>query len=404
MVPARPTPPPDPDAGHPQMLPRTLFDTEHDLFRDSCRKFFQERVAPNSERWRAQGYCDREAYLEAGAQGLLLMWADERFGGAGIRDFRYEQILIEENIRHGEPCLYLTLHSRLVGPYLGTLGNEEQKTRLLPPCVRGETILGIAMTEASAGSDLSGIKTRAEELGDYWLLNGSKTYISNGQIGDVFIVAARTVPERSHGLGLFIVERGMPGFERGRILKKIGLMAQDTSELYFNNVKVPKANVLGDPTQGFKYLARFLAEERLISMVQYTTAAQTAWDLTLDFVRERRAFGKPIAAFQNTRFKMAEMRTQLDAAQVFVDYCVAQHVEGRLTPELAAEGKLLCSELEGRVTDECLQLHGGAGYMQEYRISRLYTDARISRIYAGTSEIMKEIIARGIGLDDRKMT
>jgi acyl-CoA dehydrogenase len=220
----------------------------------------------------------------------------------------------------------------------------------------------------------------------------------------VFIVAARTVPERSHGLGLFIVERGMPGFERGRNLKKIGLQAQDTSELYFNNVHVPKRNVLGDPTQGFKYLARFLAEERLISMVQYTTAAQTAWDLTFDFVRERRAFGKPIAAFQNTRFKMAEMRAQLDAAQVFVDYCVAQHVDGRLTPELAAEGKLLCSELEGRVTDECLQLHGGAGYMQEYRISRLYTDARISRIYAGTSEIMKEIIARGIGLDDRKMS
>ena len=386
------------------MLARTLFETEHELFRNSCRKFFQERVAPHSERWRAQGYCDREAYLEAGAQGLLLMWADEKYGGAGIGDFRYEQILIEENIRHGEPCLYLTLHSRLVGPYLGTLGNEEQKARLLPPCVRGETILGIAMTEPSAGSDLSGIKSHAEEQDDHWLLNGSKTYISNGQIGDVFIVAARTVPGKAHGLGLFVVERGMPGFERGRNLKKIGLQAQDTSELYFNNVRVPKRNVLGDPTQGFKYLARCLAEERLISMVQYTAAAQTAWDLTFDYVRERRAFGKPIAAFQNTRFKMAEMRTQLDAAQVFVDYCVAQHVDGRLTPELAAEGKLLCSELEGRVTDECLQLHGGAGYMQEYRISRLYTDARISRIYAGTSEIMKEIIARGIGLDDRKMT
>jgi len=386
------------------MLARTLFETEHELFRNSCRKFFQERVAPHSERWRAQGYCDREAYLEAGAQGLLLMWADEKYGGAGIGDFRYEQILIEENIRHGEPCLYLTLHSRLVGPYLGTLGNEEQKARLLPPCVRGETILGIAMTEPSAGSDLSGIKSHAEEQDDHWLLNGSKTYISNGQIGDVFIVAARTVPGQAHGLGLFVVERGMPGFERGRNLKKIGLQAQDTSELYFNNVRVPKRNVLGDPTQGFKYLARCLAEERLISMVQYTAAAQTAWDLTFDYVRERRAFGKPIAAFQNTRFKMAEMRTQLDAAQVFVDYCVAQHVDGRLTPELAAEGKLLCSELEGRVTDECLQLHGGAGYMQEYRISRLYTDARISRIYAGTSEIMKEIIARGIGLDDRKMT
>jgi alkylation response protein AidB-like acyl-CoA dehydrogenase len=220
----------------------------------------------------------------------------------------------------------------------------------------------------------------------------------------VFVVAARTVPDQKHGIGLFIVERGMEGFERGRNLKKIGMQAQDTSELFFNNVKIPKHNVLGDPTTGFRSLTHFLAEERLISMVQYTAAAQTAWDLTLDFIKERRAFGKPIAAFQNTRFKMAEMRAQLDAAQVFVDRCVAEHVKGRLTPEMSAGGKLLCSELEGRVTDECLQLHGGAGYMQEYRISRLYTDARISRIYAGTSEIMKEIIARGIGLDDRKMT
>ena len=386
------------------MLPRTIFEPEHDLFRDTARRYFQERVAPHGERWREQGYCDREAFAEAGAQGYLLMWADERYGGAGIGDFRYEQILLEECIRHGEPSLYLTLHSRLVAPYIGALGTEEQKARLLPPAARGEKILGIAMTESGAGSDLAGIKTRAEEQDDHWRLNGSKTYISNGQIGDVFIVAARTVPDQRHGLGLFIVERGMPGFERGRNLKKIGLAAQDTSELFFDNVKVPKANVLGDPAKGFKSLAHFLSEERLISMNQYTTAAQTAWDLTLDFIRERRVFGKPVAAYQNTRFKMAEMRAQLDAAQVFVDHCVTLHNAGRLTAEIAAEGKLLCSELEGRVVDECLQLHGGAGYMQDYRISRLYTDARVSRIYAGTSEIMKEIIARGIGLDDRKMS
>jgi acyl-CoA dehydrogenase len=300
--------------------------------------------------------------------------------------------------------LFLTLHSRLVGPYLGTLGNAEQKARLLPPAIRGEKILGIAMTEPGAGSDLAGIRTQAVDQGDHWLLNGSKTYISNGQIGDVFVVAARTVPEQRHGLGLFIIEGGMEGFERGRNLKKIGMQAQDTSELFFRNVRVPKANVLGDPTQGFKSLAHFLSEERLISMVQYTTAAQLAWDLTLDFIRERRVFGKPVGAFQNARFKMAEMRAHLDAAQVWVDHCVMLHNAGKLTAEIAAQGKLLCSELEGRVVDECLQLHGGAGYMQEYRISRLYTDARISRIYAGTSEIMKEIIARGIGLDDRKMT
>jgi acyl-CoA dehydrogenase len=385
------------------MLTRTIFDPEHVLFRENATRYFQERVAPQSERWREQGYCDREAYKEAGEQGYLLMWADEAYGGAGVQDFRYEQILIEENMRHGEPSLFLTLHSRLVAPYIGGLGTEEQKRRFLPPAVSGDKIFGVAMTEPSAGSDLAGIRTHAEEHADHWLLNGSKTYISNGQIGDVFVVAARTVPNSSHGLGLFIVERGMEGFERGRRLKKIGMHAQDTSELFFNNVKVPKANVLGDPTKGFKALAHFLAEERLISMVQYTAAAQSAWDLTLAFVKERRAFGKPIGAFQNTRFKMAEMRTQLDVAQAFVDHCVMQHVQGKLTAELSAQGKLFCSELEGRVTDECLQLHGGAGYMDEYRISRYYTDARISRIYAGTSEIMKEIIARGIGLDDRKM-
>jgi len=386
------------------MLPRTIFEPEHDQFRESARRFFRERIAPHAERWREQGYCDRDAFRQAGDQGYLLLWADEQYGGAGIADFRYEQILIEENIRYGEPCLYLSLHSRLVGPYLGALGTEEQKTRWLPACVRGEKILGIAMTEPAAGSDLAGMKTHAEDHGDYWLLNGSKTYISNGQIGDLFVVAARTVPDQRHGLGLFVVERGMEGFERGRNLRKIGLHAQDTSELFFRDVRVPKANVLGDPTQGFRYLTRFLAEERLVSGVQYVTGAQVAWDLTFDFIRERRAFGKPIAAFQNTRFKMAEMRASIDALQVFVDHCVTLHQAGRLTPEIAAEGKLLCSELEGRVTDECLQLHGGAGYMEEYRISRCYTDARISRIYAGTSEIMKEIIARGVGLDERKMT
>lgn len=385
-------------------LPRLIFDADHELFRDNCRRFFQTEVAPHAEQWRAQGWCDPEAFRKAGAQGYLLMWADERYGGAGIADFRYEQILLEESIRHGELALYLTLHSRLVAPYLGALGTAEQKQRFLPPAVRGEQILGIAMTEPSAGSDLAGMQTRAEDRGDHWLLNGQKTYISNGQIGDVFIVAARTDPSQRHGIGLFIVERGMEGFERGRNLKKIGLKAQDTSELFFRDVRVPKANVLGDPVRGFRYLTQFLAEERLIAAAQYVTGAQVAWDITLPFVQERRAFGKPIGAFQNTRFKMAQMRAEIDALQTFVDQCVLLHNAGKLTPEIAAEGKLLCSELEGRVTDECLQLHGGAGYMEEYRISRLYTDARVSRIYAGSSEIMREIIARGIGLDDRKMS
>jgi len=384
-------------------MQRHIFEAEHEQFRDGVRRFMLAEVAPNAARWRSQGFVDREIFRKAGEQGYLLMWAEEQYGGAGVGDFRYEQILLEENMRHGEPGFYMTLHSRLVGPYLGKLGTPEQLSRLLPKCVAGESILAIAMTEPGAGSDLAGIRTHAEDRGDHWLLNGAKTYISNGQISDLIIVAARTVPDKRHGIGLFIVERGMSGFERGRNLAKMGQKAQDTSELFFHDVKVPKANVLGDPARGFYNLARFLVEERLIGAVQYMAHAQAAWDLTLEYVRERRAFGKAIGAFQNTRFKLAELRASLDALQVFVDHCVLEHNAGRLSAESAAIAKLLGSELEGRVMDECVQLHGGAGYMDEFRISRMFTDARVSRIYAGTSEIMKEIIARSIGLDERKM-
>lgn len=387
----------------PVIAPRTLFEHDHDIFRDSYRRFVQKEIAPHAERWRGQGYVDRDAFRKSGEQGFLLMWADEKYGGAGIRDFRYEQVMIEENLRYGELGFFNTLHSRLVGPYLGELGNEEQKQRLLPGCIKGERILAIAMTEPGAGSDLAGMKTRAEDRGDHWLLSGSKTYISNGQIADLIIVAARTVPEKTHGIGLFLVEGDMPGFKRGRNLKKLGLKAQDTSELFFDNVQVPKANVLGDPTRGFYYLTQFLAEERLITACQCITNAQVAFDLTFDFITNRRVFGRPLGALQNARFKMADMRAQIDVLQTFIDHCVMQHNAGKLTAQMAAEGKLLASELEGRVVDECLQLHGGAGYMDEYRISRMFTDARVSRIYAGASEVMREIIARGIGLDDRKM-
>jgi alkylation response protein AidB-like acyl-CoA dehydrogenase len=384
-------------------MERRIFEPEHETFRASFRRFVEREVSPHAERWRAQGQVDRKAFLRAGENGYLLMWADEAYGGAGVRDFRYEQIIIEENTRKGEPGFYMTLHSRLVAPYIGELGSEDQKTRFLPGCVRGETILGIAMTEPDAGSDLAGMRMQAKDCGDHWLLNGAKTYISNGQIGDLFVVAARTVPDKRHGLGLFLVESGAQGFTRGRHLKKMGLKAQDTSELFFNQVRVPKADVLGDPTQGFYYLARFLAEERLIGSCSYLAHAQEAFEITLDFVRARRLFGRPLGAFQNTRFKMAQMRAQIDALQVFVDHCVTEHNAGRLTADVAAEAKLLASELEGRVMDECVQLHGGAGYMEEYRICRMYTDARVSRIFAGSSEIMLEIISRAIGLDDRKM-
>ena len=382
---------------------RTIFEPEHEQFRESARRFFQKEIGPHGERWREQGAVDREAFLKAGEQGYLLMWADPQFGGAGVADFRYEQILIEENGRWGESGFLPALHSRLVAPYIGHLGTQEQKMRLLPKCVSGESILGIAMTEPSAGSDLAGIKTHAEDKGDYWLLNGSKTYISNGQIGDVFIVAARTDPTRKHGLTLFIVEHGMEGFRRGRNLKKMGLKAQDTSELFFNDVRVPKTNVLGEPGKGFHYLTTFLAEERLIASVGSLQVARTSFEITLQYVKERKAFGQPVGTFQNSRFKMADMRAQIDAMQCFVDQCVLEHNAGHLDSVTAAEAKLLTSELEGRVVDDCVQLHGGAGYMDEYAISRLYTDARISRIFAGSNEIMREIIGRSLDLDDRKL-
>jgi len=381
---------------------RNIFEEEHEIFRDSVVKFLQAELAPHLDEWLQAGIIDRELFRKAGEQGYCLMWADESYGGLGVADFRFEQILIEENALHGDAGFGLSLHSRLCAPYIGQLGTEEQKQRFLPGCISGETILGIAMTEPGAGSDVAGIRTHAVEQDDHWVLNGSKTYISNGINGDLFIVAARTVPDHPHGVGLFLVERGMGGFSRGRNLQKLGLKAQDTAELFFDNVRVPKENVLGDPRKGFYYLMQFLAEERLIVACGCVAAAEAALRMTMDYVKERRAFGRAIAEFQNTRFKMAEMRTRIDAAQVFVDRCVTDHNEGKLTAEVAAEAKLFTSELEGWVTDECLQLHGGAGYMDEYPISRLYANARVSRIYAGSSEIMKEIIARSMGMDPRR--
>ena len=384
-------------------MKRLIFDEDHDLFRDATRRFMQAEIEPQVERWRQQGLCDKEAFLKAGEQGLLGMWVPEEYGGMGISDFRFEQVVIEETLRHGDLGLFLTLHSRLVGPYIGELGSEALKQRLLPRIVSGETILGVAMTEPGAGSDVAGLKTRALRDGDDWVLNGSKTYISNGINGGAFVVAARTVPDKRHGIGLFVVEEGMEGFQRGRNLAKMGLKTQDTAELFFEDVRVPAGNVLGDPEKGFYSLMHFLAEERLISACQAIAHAQVAFDLTLDYILERKAFGRPIGAFQNSRFRMAEMRTELDVTQTFVDQCVLLHNDGELSAELAAEAKLKTTELESRVMDDCVQLHGGAGYMSEYRISHMFADARVSRIYAGSSEIMKEIIARGIGLDERKL-
>jgi acyl-CoA dehydrogenase len=383
-------------------MKRKIFGEEHEMFRDTVHAFMLNEIQPHADKWHAQGIVDREAFEKAGDTGLLLMWADEKFGGAGVDDFRYEQILIEENMQFGDPGFFMTLHNRLVGPYLGQLGTDSQKERWLPKCVSGESILAVAITEPGAGSDVAGLKTRAEDGGDHFLLNGSKTYISNGINADLVVVVARTSPETSHGLSLFVVERGMEGFERGRNLAKMGLKSQDTAELFFNNVKVPKENLLGELHRGFYHLMHFLAEERLLGAVQYLAACEAAFAETMRFVTERKAFGQTIADFQNTRFKLADMRTQMDVAQAFVDQCVLEHNDGILSADDAAKAKLFCSELEGRVVDECVQLHGGAGYMDEYPICRMFLNARVSRIYAGTSEIMREIIARSLGLDPRK--
>jgi len=340
-------------------MDRNIFEEEHEMFRDSVRSFMKNEIGPNSDKWHEQGIVDREAFLKAGEMGLLLMWADEKYGAAGVRDFRYEQILVEENAHYGDAGFFMTLHSRLVGPYIGELGTDEQKERWLPKCVSGEHVLAVAITEPGAGSDVAGIRTKAEDKGDHFLLNGSKTFISNGILADLVVVVAKTDATSRHGMSLFVVERGMDGFERGDNLEKMGLKSQDTAEMFFNNVKVPKENLLGE-------------------------------------------LHKMLADFQNTRFALADMRTEIDVGYAFIDRCVEQHNKGALSADDAAKAKLWTSELEGRVTDQCVQLHGGNGYMDEYPICRMFTNARVSRIYAGSSEIMREIIARSIGLDPRK--
>ncbi|MFT4613865.1 MAG: alkylation response protein AidB-like acyl-CoA dehydrogenase [Bacteroidia bacterium] len=377
------------------------FTEEQQMFRDAYRKFLAAEIVPHMEAWREAGIVDREAFRKAGQQGFLMVWPEEKYGGMGDNDFRFEQVIIEETAYARASDWYNTLHSRLVGPYLTRFGTVEQCERILPKCVSGESILAIAMTEPDAGSDLAGMRSNAVEQDDHWVLNGSKTFISNGINADVVIVAAKTDPENNpHAMTLFLVERGMEGFERGRNLKKMGLKAQDTSELFFSDVKVPKDNVLGEPGNGFYYLMEGLAEERLIGAVGYLAAAQLSWDLTADYVKERKAFGKTVAAFQNTQFKMAEKRSEIDFAQVYVDHCVKSFAAGQLTAVDAAKAKLITSELQVAMAELGLQLHGGHGYMDEYPISRQYTDAKISTIYAGSSEVMKIIISRDCLSDD----
>ncbi len=376
------------------------FSEDQIMFREAYRNFLKEEIVPHMEGWRKAGLVDRSAFKKAGEMGFLMIWPEEKYGGLGDRDFRYEQIIMEETVRVGCLDWFNTLHSRLVGPYFDKLGTEEQKLRWLPKAASGDIVLAVAMSEPDAGSDLSGMRSTLEDKGDYYLLNGNKTYISNGINGDAIVTAAKTVPgEGRHALTLCVVETGMEGFKRGKNLEKMGLKGQDTAELFFDNVKIPKENILGEPGKGFSYLMTGLAEERLIVACQSAASARHAFDITREFVMERKAFGKSIADFQNTQFKMAEMDAELDMIEAYIDHCVELNNKDLLTPNVGAKVKLLATELEGRMCDLGVQLHGGAGYMAEYEISKMYTDARVSRIYAGSSEIMKLIIGRDIFSD-----
>ena len=373
---------------------RGHFDAEHEMFRKSFREFVKNEIAPHYDDWERAGITPREIWKEAGAHGFLCTWADEAYGGPACRDFRYDQIVAEELGR--TPGLAFSLHSTVVAPYLDRLGTEEQKRRLLTRAAAGETILAVAMTEPAAGSDLAGMRTSAQWRGGSWMLNGSKTFVSNGINADAVIVAAKTDPADARAIGLFIVESGMPGFERGRKLEKLGYHAQDTAELFFRDVAVPCANVLGDPRRGMHALKTLLVDERLAAACGSLALARAAFDLTLPYVKERKVFGQPVADFQNTRWKLAEIQTELDVGQAFVDRAVLEHNAGELSAEGAAEAKLWTAEFAGRATDVCLQMFGGYGYMWEYPIARLYAAARVHRIWAGTSEIMKEIVGRSL--------
>ncbi len=375
-------------------------DIEHKHFRESVAKFVADQITPNHENWEEQGLWDRSLFTEAGKNGLLGFPVPEEFGGPGVDDFRYNAIVIEETARTGAAAeaIAFSLQNDVVLPYLVEMTDDEQKARWLPGVVAGETVLAIAMTEPGAGSDLTGIRTTAVRDGDHYLVNGSKTFISNGRNGDLFVVAARTGPEKHKGLTLLVVEADTPGFVRGRNLDKIGLHAQDTSELAFTDMRVPVANRLGDEGQGFYQLVGNLPQERLSLAIGAVAAAEGTFARTMEYVRERTAFGSPISSFQNTQFVLAELATELDIARTFLDDCIAEHVECRLTAARAARLKWWATELQVRTADRCLQLHGGYGYMREYPVSRAFIDARIQTIYGGTTEIMKTIVAKDLGI------
>ena len=378
---------------------RDIFEPEHEDFRQTVRTFFEKEVLPHHDQWERDGIVPRDLWLKAGEAGLLCFDVPEEYGGPGIDDFRFNMIVSEEQTRSGANGPGFSVHTDIIVPYLTSLATDEQKQRWLPGCVSGELITAIAMTEPGAGSDLQGIRTTAVDQGDHYLLNGSKTFISNGINADLVIVVARTDPEAGHkGISLLVVERDTPGFERGRNLEKVGLHAQDTSELSFTDVRVPKENLLGPEGSGFISLMMNLPQERLIIACQAAAACEAIVDMCLDYAKTRHAFGKPIGKFQHNRFLVAEMHTETTITRTFIDDCVRRHVKGELDAVGASQAKYWATELQNKLVNQAVQLHGGYGYMLEYPIARAYLDSRISTIYGGTTEVQKEIIGRSLGL------
>ncbi|MBO1419549.1 acyl-CoA dehydrogenase family protein [Streptomyces sp. FH025] len=378
-------------------MQREIFTEQHDDFRATVKAFLAKEVLPHYDRWEKAGIVDRSVWLAAGRQGLLGIAVPEEYGGGGNPDFRYAAVLAEEFARAGASGLAIGLHNDIIGPYLTSLATEEQKRRWLPGFCSGELITAIAMTEPGTGSDLQGIRTQAVDRGDHYLLNGAKTFISNGILADLVVVVARTTPEGgAHGLSLLAVERGTPGFERGRNLDKIGQKAQDTAELFFEDVRVPKENLLGELNGGFVHLMQNLAQERLTIAAAAIAGAEYLVEITTDYVKQREAFGRPLAKLQHVRFEIAELATECAITRTFVDRCITEHNRYALTPADASMAKWWATELQKRTADRCLQLHGGYGYMSEFPVARAFTDGRIQTIYGGTTEIMKEIVGRSI--------
>ncbi|MBS1593542.1 MAG: acyl-CoA dehydrogenase family protein [Bacteroidetes bacterium] len=381
------------------MFPRTLYTEEHLMFASSVRDFIKKEIEPNHAKWEKAQMVSRESWEQLGEAGYLCMQVDEQYGGLGIKDFRYNAIIAEELGKLGlaSEAVGYTLHSDIVCPYIEHYGTEEAKKKWLPQMVSGKAIAAIAMTEPGAGSDLQGMRTTAVDKGDHYLVNGSKTFITNGYLSDVCVVAVKTDPTLgAKGISLLLIETGMKGYSKGKPFEKVGLHAQDTCELFFENVEVPKSNLLGKVGEGFKYLMTELSQERLVVGLGAIAAAEGALATTVQYTKDRAAFGKSVSDFQNTRFKLAELATEVAIGRIFADKCVELHAEKKLDAAMASSCKYWLTDLQCKVADECLQLHGGYGYIWEYQVARSWADARVQRIYAGTNEIMKELIARSV--------